>query len=84
VPLFVVGFLAAVVLRTLVDLPEAVVAGADTAQTVLLGLALVGLGSSVRLERLARTGGRAVLVGLGSWVFVAGLSLLVVLVLPLA
>jgi len=83
VPLFVVGFLAAVVLRTLVDLPEAVVAGADTAQTVLLGLALVGLGSSVRLERLARTGGRAVLVGLGSWVFVAGLSLLVVLALPL-
>jgi uncharacterized integral membrane protein (TIGR00698 family) len=83
VPLFVVGFLAAVVLRTLVDLPEAVVTGADTVQTVLLGLALVGLGSSVRLERLARTGGRAVLVGLGSWVFVAGLSLLVVLALPL-
>jgi uncharacterized integral membrane protein (TIGR00698 family) len=82
-PLFVVGFLAAVVLRTLVDLPEAVVTGADTVQTVLLGLALVGLGSSVRLERLARTGGRAVLVGLGSWVFVAGLSLLVVLALPL-
>ena len=83
VPLFVVGFLAAVVLRTLVDLPEAVVTGADTVQTVLLGLALVGLGSSVRLERLARTGGRAVLVGLGSWVFVAGVSLLVVLALPL-
>jgi uncharacterized integral membrane protein (TIGR00698 family) len=83
VPLFVVGFLAAVVLRTLVDLPEAAVTGADTVQTVLLGLALVGLGSSVRLERLARTGGRAVLVGLGSWAFVAGLSLLVVLALPL-
>jgi uncharacterized membrane protein YadS len=83
VPLFVVGFLAAVLLRTLVDLPEAVVTAADTVQTVLLGLALVGLGSSVRLERLARTGGRAVLVGLGSWVFVAGLSLLVVLALPL-
>jgi uncharacterized integral membrane protein (TIGR00698 family) len=83
VPLFVVGFLAAVVLRTLVDLPEAVVTAADTVQTVLLGLALVGLGSSVRLERLARTGGRAVLVGLGSWVFVAGLSLLVVIALPL-
>ena len=39
--------------------------------------------TALRLERLARTGGRAVLVGLGSWVFVAGLSLLVVLALPL-
>jgi uncharacterized integral membrane protein (TIGR00698 family) len=83
VPVFVVGFLVAVVLRTLVDLPEAVVTGAGTVQTVLLGLALVGLGSGVRLERLARTGGRAVLVGLASWVFVAGASLVVVLVLPL-
>jgi uncharacterized integral membrane protein (TIGR00698 family) len=83
VPLFVLGFLAAVAVRTLVDLPESVVTGADTLQTALLAVALVGLGTGVRLERLARTGGRAVLVGLGSWLFIAVLSLVVVRMLPL-
>ena len=82
-PLFVLGFLAAVAVRTLVDLPESVVTGADTLQTALLAVALVGLGTGVRLERLARTGGRAVLVGLGSWLFIAVLSLVVVRMLPL-
>lgn len=83
VPLFVAGFLAAVVVRTVVPLPEAVVTGADVVQTALLAVALFGLGTGVRLERLARTGGRAVAVGLASWVFIAALSLVAVQVLPL-
>ena len=82
-PLFVVGFAVAVVIRTVVPVPEALLATAGTVQSVLLGLALVGLGSGIRLERLVRTGGRAVLVGLMSWIVIASVSLGAVLVLPL-
>ena len=83
VPLFVVGFLAAVTIRTLLPLPEAVLTLADTVQTLLLALALVGLGTGVRLEKLVGTGARAVGVALASWVFIAGVSLVVVRVLAL-
>ncbi|ROS47945.1 YeiH family protein [Frigoribacterium sp. PhB24] len=83
VPLFVVGFAVAVLVRTVVPVPEALLAIAGTAQSVLLGLALVGLGSGIRLERLIRTGGRALIVGLTSWIVIAAVSLGAVLVLPL-
>jgi len=83
VPLFVVGFAVAVVVRTVIPVPEALLAIAGTVQSVLLGLALVGLGSGIRLERLVRTGGRAFLVGLASWIVIASVSLGAVLVLPL-
>ena len=83
VPLFVAGFAIAVVARTLLPVPEALLATAGTVQSVLLGLALFGLGSGIRLERLVRTGGRAFLVGLASWIVIAGVSLAVVRVLPL-
>ncbi|HAQ9640138.1 TPA: putative sulfate exporter family transporter, partial [Enterococcus faecium] len=83
VPLFVVGFAVAVVVRTVVPIPEALLATAGAVQSVLLGLALVGLGSGIRLERLVRTGGRAFLVGLASWIVIASVSLGAVLVLPL-
>jgi uncharacterized integral membrane protein (TIGR00698 family) len=84
VPLFVVGFLVAVVLRTVVPIPETVLGAADLLQTVLLGLALFGLGTGIRFEKLARTGGRAVAVGLASWIFIAVVSLGAVQLLPLA
>jgi len=74
VPLFVVGFLAAIAVRTLLPVPDAVLEAADAVQTVLFGLALVALGSSIRVLTLVRTSGRAVLVGLGSWVLVAVLA----------
>ncbi|NRD27922.1 putative sulfate exporter family transporter [Frigoribacterium sp. VKM Ac-2836] len=82
-PLFVAGFAVAVLVRTLIPVPEAVLATAGTAQSVLLGLALVGLGSGIRLERLVRTGARAFFVGLTSWIVIASVSLGAVLVLPL-
>jgi len=84
VPLFVVGFLIAVVIRTFLPIPETVIGAADVAQTVLLGLALFGLGTGIRFEKLVRTGGRAVAVGLASWLFIAVVSLGAVQLLPLA
>lgn len=74
-PLFVAGFLAAVALRTLVELPEPVLASADLVQTALLAMALFGLGTAVRLRELVQTGWRALIVGLLSWLVIAVLAL---------
>lgn len=74
VPLFVVGFLAAVLLRTFVPLPDALLAGADLVQTTLLAMALFALGASIRVGALLHTGWRALVVGLTSWTLVAALA----------
>ncbi|MET9957906.1 putative sulfate exporter family transporter [Streptomyces sp. NPDC006326] len=74
VPLFVAGFLAAAALRTTGVLPDAALEWAHTVQELLLAAALFGLGSAVHLPTLARTGGRAAVLGLGAWVVVAGVS----------
>ncbi|WP_327683076.1 YeiH family protein [Kitasatospora sp. NBC_00458] len=74
VPLFVAGFLAMIVLRTTGLVPEPVLRLAGDAQELLLAAALFGLGSAVHLPTMARTGGRIALLGLGSWVMVAGVS----------
>ncbi|WP_291052325.1 putative sulfate exporter family transporter [Herbiconiux sp.] len=78
VPLFIVGFLAAVLVRTVVPLPEVALGVADTAQTVLLAMALFALGTNIRFRTLARTGWRALIVGLTSWALIASLSLVAV------
>ncbi|GAA4977799.1 putative sulfate exporter family transporter [Yinghuangia aomiensis] len=70
-PLFVAGFLAMVVLRTTGWLGTGVLDAADTAQELLLGAALFGLGTAVHLPTLARSGGLKLgLLGLGSWLVV--------------
>lgn len=74
VPLFVAGFICAMLVRTFLPLPVAVTSGADTLQTAFLAMALFGLGTTVRLGRLVRTGGRALLVGLLSWALIATLA----------
>jgi uncharacterized integral membrane protein (TIGR00698 family) len=74
VPLFVAGFLVAVLVNTFVPLPEWVLTGADVAQTALLAMALFALGASIRVAALVRTGWRALVVGLTSWVLVAALA----------
>ncbi|MEV1132346.1 putative sulfate exporter family transporter [Agromyces sp. NPDC049794] len=74
VPLFVAGFLAAVLLNTFVPLPEPVLVATDLVQTALLATALFALGASIRFAELARTGWRALVVGLASWMLVAALA----------
>lgn len=70
VPLFVLGFLAAVAVRSSGVLPTVVLDGAKVACTLLLAGALFGLGSGVAVGRLVRTGGRALLLGLVSTLLV--------------
>ncbi|MEU2490790.1 putative sulfate exporter family transporter [Streptomyces sp. NPDC007883] len=71
VPLFVVGFLAMVALRSTGLLPAQVLAVAGAAQELLLAAALFGLGSAVHLPSLSRTGPKVALLGLTSWVLIA-------------
>ena len=74
VPLFVAGFLGAVALTSTGLLPAGVLDAAKTVQGVLLAAALVGLGTGIHLPTLRRTGGRAVVLGLASWLLVAVVS----------
>ena len=74
VPLFVLGFLAAIVITSTGVLPAPVLDGAKVLQQVLLVAALVGLGAGIRLSLLRRAGGSALAVGLTSWVLVAGVA----------
>ena len=75
VPLFVAGFIVAVLIRSFVPLPAVVISGADAVQTAVLAMALFGLGTAVRLRTLVGTGWRALVVGLLSWALIAALAL---------
>ncbi|HEV7183691.1 MAG TPA: putative sulfate exporter family transporter [Leifsonia sp.] len=75
VPLFVAGFILAVLVRSFVPMAPAVMEGADILQTALLAMALFGLGTAVRLRTLLGTGWRALAVALLSWVLIAALAL---------
>jgi uncharacterized integral membrane protein (TIGR00698 family) len=72
VPLFVVGFLAAIVVRTTGVLPTSAIGTAAEVEKVLLTIALVGLGMSVDVSALRRLGPRPLLLGLVAWILVAG------------
>ena len=74
VPLFVVGFLAAIALASSRLIPPPVLADAKVVQGVLLAAALVGLGTGIYVPALRRTGGRALVLGLLSWVLVGGVA----------
>ncbi|MUK02115.1 putative sulfate exporter family transporter [Vibrio cholerae] len=81
VPLFVLGFLAMVVVRSLEIMPLPVLDAGRALATVLLAAGMFGLGAGIDLRRLLRTGGRFALVGAVSTLFLAGVSLLGVLLL---
>ena len=78
VPLFIVGFLVAVLVRTFVPLPEVVLEVADVLKSVLLAAALFAIGASLRLEKLARSGLRALAAAALSWAVILVLALLLV------
>lgn len=73
-PLFVVGFIAAALARTLLPLGTNVLEGGKVLQTVLLSAAMFALGCGVRISMLKKVGGRPVVLGALStvWVFAVG------------
>jgi len=75
IPLFIVGFLALVLVRTFIPLPDAVLTAAAIVQSALLATALFAIGASLRLERLLRSGPRALLAGALSWIAILAMAL---------
>lgn len=75
VPLFIVGFIVAVLLRSFVPIPDALLGVADILQSALLACALFAIGASLRIEQLAGSGLRSLGAGLVSWVVILGLAL---------
>jgi uncharacterized integral membrane protein (TIGR00698 family) len=74
VPLFVVGFLAMVVVRTTGLLPAAVLDGAKLTTTVLLAAAMFGLGTTVRPGKVLKAGRKGLLLGAMSTLLVGGVA----------
>ncbi len=73
-PVFLLGFLALVAVRSSGAVPGSVLTTASGAKDLLFAAAMFGLGCAVRLRVLAGTGRRALLLGLTSWVLIAGVS----------
>lgn len=78
IPLFVAGFLAAVLLRTTGLLPAAALQAAATVQDLLFAAALFGLGAAVKVRRLLTAGGPAAAASLLSWLTIVAASLVLV------
>ncbi len=84
VPLFIIGFVVMVLIRSFVPLPDWLLGTADVVQSALLAMALTAIGAGLRLERLARSGARALAAGAVSWVVILGLGLGAVFLVPVA
>lgn len=76
VPLFVLGFLAMVGLRSAGILSTGQVNVSQDAANLLMAAGLFALGTGVDVPKLARTGGRALVLGLLSWLMIAGFAYL--------
>ena len=81
VPWFIVGFLAASALRSAGLVPAGLLAPLHWAAGFLIVLALTAVGLSADLRRMAATGARPLLLGLGTWFAVATSSLAVQLLM---
>ena len=76
VPLFVIGFLVMIAVRTTGVISDNLLTRLKTVEQVCLASALVGLGSDVRIARLIKVGGRPLLLALISWFGIAVVSLI--------
>jgi uncharacterized membrane protein YadS len=75
VPLFVLGFLACVGLRSTGLLPEALLGQIAYVQVAALGAALFGMGCSVRIASLVKRSGALMVVAALGTVFITSVSL---------
>jgi uncharacterized integral membrane protein (TIGR00698 family) len=73
-PVFLIAFLAMVALRSTGTVPQGLLDAASTTKDLLFAAALFGLGTAVRIGPMIRTGRRALLLGLTSWILIACIS----------
>lgn len=74
IPLFVLGFLVMMAVRSTGVVPAPVLSAVQIVTTLLFAAALFGLGSGVRVVPLLRTGGRGLALGAMSTVLVAAVG----------
>jgi len=82
VPLFVVGFLSLAVVNSLGAVPDVVREPIVAATPVLLTAAMAALGLGTSVAKLKRYGSRPLLLGFMASVFIAGMSYLMVAMVP--
>ncbi len=76
-PWFVLLFLLASVITTLLPIPAAVVTFLKTASKFFIVMAMSAIGLNTDLVKLVKTGGKPIAMGFCCWVAIAGVSLLV-------
>ena len=74
VPLFIIGFIAAISINSSFNLPSELVSNVKWLEKSLLAFALAGLGAGVDIKKLRRVGTRPLALGLISWMLIATLS----------
>lgn len=74
VPLFVAGFIVAIVLNSVFSLPAGFLSVAHWTQEILLAIALFALGTGIHWKVIRRAGGRPLLLGALAWLLVAAVS----------
>jgi len=79
IPLFVAGFMACVLIRTLDVLSDAALDFAKFVEGLMLTAAMVGLGAGVDISRIRQLGHRPLVLGIAAWIGVATVSLSAVL-----
>ena len=84
VPLFIVGFIAAISINSSFNLPSEFLSNVKWLEKSLLACALVGLGAGVDARKLRRVGTRPLALGLISWILVATLSAIGVAILNIS
>lgn len=77
-PLFVAGFLAAVLVRTFVPIPDGILVALELAANLLLAAAMTGLGYGIDIRKMIATGWRPLVLGAGSTVVAATVALVAV------
>ena len=74
VPLFIIGFIAAISINSSFNLPSELVSNVKWLEKSLLACALAGLCAGVDIKKLRRVGTRPLALGLISWMLIATLS----------
>ena len=77
-PWFVVGFIALIVLNSLVTIPAEIKAPVGMATTFGLSMALAAMGLETDIRKLRAEGLRPLLLGLTAFFFISGFSLLLI------
>ncbi|QCY46904.1 hypothetical protein GcLGCM259_1163 [Glutamicibacter creatinolyticus] len=74
VPLFIIGFLAMILIRSFCNLPQGVIDAGSMIQTALLSAAMFGLGCGVKIRNLMNVDVRPFILAAISTLIVAGIA----------